>query len=333
MRLLFALALIIIYISCKQPKESIYSIQTSNINSSNLRKLQKKLSYPNGFDLKKINGDYILINLAKDNSVLFFNLNTGNLKRIVLNDLSGLEIVDAVNYDTNSISLISNGIMFYENFANPSKNYSFKIPFNQNEYIIHNVYSPNLKRFENYYYVQYGKDNAYNYVDTNCIVFFNKATSIKKFNYPKDYFTHYIQYTDLCLTHFDNDFFYIPTTGDTIFKVNYYTNAERKIALHQKGYIAFDTTKLRDMKYISDYTEQTTYNIKLLCSDKYLFLIQQYYENKKDKFKLLILDHNLNLIQNLNISHEIQRNFIFSLNNKLVFIDAKTNKLYEYSFK
>lgn len=326
--------LIILLISCHNDfKKKDYAVNIFNIKSNDIRKLQKKLSYPNGFELKKINNRYTLINLSKDNKILFFNLNSGSSESFSFRELKDLSTIDAVRYDTNSITIIAGGILFHKDFNDSAEDYFCKTPLGADEYIIHNVYSPNLRKFNDYYFIQYGENNTYNYIDTTCLIFFNCKDFTKKFYYPKNYFTHYIQYTDLCIDNRLNDFFYIPTTGDTLFKANFETNAESKVALHQSGYLLFDTTRLRDMKYISDYTEQTTYNIKLLCSNKYLFLIQQYYNNNAPKFRMFVFNYNLELVESFNIDHNVEKSFIFFLEPYLLFVDIKENRLYEYTFK
>ncbi|HMN26345.1 MAG TPA: hypothetical protein PKE38_17695 [Ignavibacteriaceae bacterium] len=86
------------------------------------------------------------------------------------------------------------------------------------------------------------------------------------------------------------------------------------------------------MKYIYDYTYQTTYNVKLLCSKNNIYLVQRTQIKEQPIFKIYRYTKDLQLISDFTLNHTVDPNFIFFLNEKLIFISLKDKKIYEYQF-
>ncbi|TXH58868.1 MAG: hypothetical protein E6Q89_02825 [Bacteroidia bacterium] len=329
MKYLTILASLLLFISCSENDiNKNYKLKEYQINTKAIIELKNEINYSNRFELKKIGDDRILFNLSKSGNILMFNLEKGTVTKIETNIIN--KDVDAVKYESDNCQFIYNNILYNFNYQNKSIDSILKVPFTSKEFIIHNLYSENLFKYNSFYYLQYGNENSYNRIADYGLLFFNKDSSFKFIKSPDELKKYYIHYNDMCVDNIDSIFYYTYATTPFLHKVNLITQTDTSTILKDSYFIPFDTTKMTDMRYIYDYTNETTYNVKLLCSKSNIYIIQRYLKNNTTNFKLYQYDKNLNLVSEFIINHTVDPNYIFLENNKLNFISLKDKKIYEY---
>lgn len=328
MRFIAILSSIFLLSSCieKNNKDKL-AFKEYSINTNSFIELKKEINYTNRFNFLKIEGDRMLFNLSKSGILLIFNLNKGTVEKIETN-ITGTEF-DAVRYERTNFQFINNNMLYNFNYKNKSIDTIVNVPFKQSEFIIHNLYSENIFKYNPYYYIQYGDENGYNRLSKFGLLFFNKDSSFKLIETPTELKQNYIHYNDMCVDNIDNTLYYTYATTSLIHKINLTTKKDTSTSLNSQ-FISFDTTKLNDMKYIYDYTYETTYNVKLLCTRKNVYIIQRFQKNNNTNFKMYKYDKDLNLKSESILSHTVDPNFIFLIDNKLNFISFKDKKIYEY---
>jgi hypothetical protein len=314
--------------SCSRQEKESYSINEIYINIKPFIDLKKEIDYTNRFALKNIAGERVLINLSKSKKLLLFYLDKGIVKTIETN-LQGKEI-DAIKYNAEDCDLIIDKILCKFNYKKKSLDSIQQVPFSVNEFIIHNLYSENLYKYNDLYYLQVGNENSYNRLSTYALLAFNKATSFKFIKTPRGLQKEYIHYNDICVDNIYDNFYYTYATYHQIHQANIKNRRDTSIPIPGSTFISFDTTKFHDMKYIYDYTYQTTYNVKLLASKNSVYLIQRHQKNKNFVFKIYHFNNDLQFISDFTVKHSVDPNFIFFLNEKLIFISLKDKKIYEY---
>lgn len=331
LRQLSKVLILVLLFSCKNNKESNFTILEYSINTDKILEFKKDLDYTNRFGLKIINKKKVLINLSKKKNFLLFNLNDSSVQE-VQTKLQDYDI-DAVKYDTDNSNVIIKNNLYKFSYLNKTFDSIRNIQLDKNEFIIHNLYCETLFKFKDFYFLQYGDENKYNRLDDKALLFFNKDSSFKEINTPKELKHGYIHYNDICIDAVDNNLYYTYATIPTIYKYDIANKIENSSKIENSNYILFDTTKLTDMKYIYDYSYETTYNIKLLSDNTRVFLIQRYQKDKINYYNLIVFDKDLKLISKSKISHTVDPNFIFLADNKLNFLTIKDKKIYEYNFK
>lgn len=322
------LSSLILFFSCAEKSNNDkLAVKEYSINPNSFIELKKEINYTNRFEFIIVNGQRMLFNLSKTGTILIFNLDKGTVKKIEAN-IAGTEF-DAVRYELNNCQFINQNILYNFNYKSKSLDTIANVPFDKNEFIIHNLYSQNIFKNHPYYYIQYGDENGYNRLSKFGLLFFNKDTNFRFIKTPVELKQNYIHYNDMCVDNIDNTYFYTYATTSLLHKINIATKRDTFSSLNSK-FVLFDTTKLNDMKYIYDYTYATTYNVKLLCSKKNVYVVQRFQKNNNTNFKLYQYDKDLNIKAEFVLRHSVDPNFIFLVGNKLDFISFKDKKIYEY---
>ena len=322
--------LVIFCAACNQEKNKNYSLQEHTIDIKPFIDLKKELDYTNRFALKIVGNERVLLNFSKAKKLLLFYLDKGTFATIPTN-FQTTEI-DAIKYNIANSDLIINKVLYQFNYANKSLDSIQPLPLSKNEFIIHNLYSENLFKYDDFYFIQLGDETGYNRLAKYGILFFNKDTNFNFVKTPLELQQEYIHYNDMCIDNIDDYFYYTYATTPFIHRANLKTQKDTSVQIPGSIYTHFDTTKLKDMKYIYDYTYQTTYNVKLLCSKNNIYLVQRTQIKEQPIFKVYRYTKDLQLISDFTLNHTVDPNFIFFLNEKLIFISLKDKKIYEYQF-
>lgn len=325
--ILFLLS-IIVFSSCSEQDRPTFPINEFPINTQAIVDHKNEISYTNRFALREQGNDYILINMTKTGAILLFNLNKGTVKRIEVP--TELSEVDAVSYEIDSCQFVVGDTLYNLNYADTSIDTLLNLPYSAQNFIVHNLYAENLLKYKNLYYVQLGDESGHNRLAQEGLVFFNRDTSFNFISTPTEMRQNYIHYNEMCIDNIGESFYYIYATTPYLHRADLNKNQDTAVALGASGFISFDTTRLTDMRYIYDYTHETTYNVKLLCSDKHIYLIQRIQMNGKARFILFTYNKDLILESKMDIRHTVDPNFIFFSGRKLIFISLIDKKLFAY---
>jgi len=329
MKIFAVLFLAILFASCNEYETNKNSsVREYAINSKSFIELKKEVNYTNRFKLIKIGEERILFNLSKSGTILMFNLEKGTVEKVETNIVN--TDFDGVRYESDNCQFVYQNILFNFDYKTKSLDSIVKVPLKKNEFIIHNLYSENVFKYNSYYYLQFGNENGYNRLSEFGLQFFNKDTSFKFIETPNELKHGYIHYNDMCVDNIGDTFYYTYATSPLLHRINLKTKKDTSTTLKNSKFIAFDTTKVKDMKYIYDYTFETTYNVKLLCTNSNVYIIQRFQKKNKPNFKLFQYDQDLKLKSEFIINHTVDPNFIYLVDNKLVFISFKDKKIYEY---
>jgi hypothetical protein len=320
---------IVCLLACKVKNEQYYIINETSVNTSKLVLFDKELDYQNRFALKIVNDNKVLFNLSKKKQFLLFDLIKGSVDTISTN-LNDVQI-DAVKYNsTNSVIAIKNNFFWFD-YSKKKLELLGEIKMDKDDFIIHNLYSEAMYQNNNFYFLQCGNANTYNRLSENAFLFFNKDTSFKAIPTASETKENYIHYNDICIDFLENDYYYSYATIPKIYKYDAVKGRVESSSIESSGYLNFDTTKLTDVKYIFDYTTATTYNVKLLTVGSKIVLVQRSRKNEEYYYSLFIFDKTLKLLSKSKIEHNVDVNFIFSCDNKLIFLTTKDKKMYEYT--
>ncbi len=322
--------------SCKYSvytENKLFKITEKPINTSGIIEYKKNIDYSNRFGYVAIGANQYLTNITKDQHLIMCNLADGKVITHELNvDLPSSRI-EATYYDNDALYFIKKKSIFRFNYEKKTTDSLFEIPLSGSEFIIHNMYATALFKYKDKFYVQYGNASMYNRIDTSSVLIFDRLNSEKKFIYPFHFSQYYVHYNDICISRNHDTFYYTFATYPEIYRATKDERYYKSVLFDSVGFLKYDTSRMTDMKYIYDYTMATVYNIKLLAASKYIFLIQRIPHSNIGNFKLIVFNHNLDIIYNKKITHPIDANFIFLEGEDLVFLSLKEKKSYNYAFE
>lgn len=318
-------------LNCKNNND-IWEISNILIDENVIINHQKEFNYTNRVKLLKYENEYHLLNLGKNNYFVNLNLTTGQFKRTKLNISN--EIL-AVNYEANTLSVLtSDSLLIFDSKGNRE---SYKSPLKKHQFVIHPMYCETLHKYNDLFYIQLGNvNNSLNYTDDSLLLFFNKDTTFRKFDYPSNYHTNYQHYSEVCLGNGKSgDFFYIPTLLNRISKRNLNKYIAINSDISKKGFLKFDTTKMKDVLYIHNFTKNTKYNLRLLVNDDYIFLVQRDNIDKNNNYNLncIVYDYSLKKISEIVIKDDVDLNMIGIDHENILFLNPVQSKILSWSIK
>lgn len=326
-------AVLLFACSCKNNKDTLVKVTKDEIRPDKLIANKGSIDYGNRIGLFDRNGKILLLNISKKGTLDIYDLASDEYKSISLQGQIPAESVTSVCYGPDTTYLVAGNSLFSISTVTGQTDSLYQLPLSENEFVISNLYNPSLKKNSSVFYIQYGLNDAYNYIDSSVYLFFNKDTQIRKIKYPDSYRHHYVHYTEVASDISNDTLYYIGSTDNHLAGVSLKTGNSILHSLAPEGYLIFDTTRMKDMKYIYDYTYETKYNMRLFVSDKYVFLLQRTpgkKEKEKGIFYLLTFDKKLDLVKSIKIDHPVDPHLVFKMDDKMVFISIKDKKKYSY---
>ncbi|NOT37063.1 MAG: hypothetical protein HOP11_06775, partial [Saprospiraceae bacterium] len=304
-KLLF-LSVVLYNISCKENKSLNQNLEfnTESLRSKAFISNQDNCDNFNCFQFVKNSDSFLLYNISLDNELLKFDLIQDTLVKIKLpfsksNESTTFKIIN------NKLICLNNGIFYCYDLNSSKLDTLNKISLDKESYLIMNLYS-NCCNFINdsTFFVQLGKKNTYNFIDTSIFTFFTTSGKTYKLcKYLDEFNLRYIHYLNYLAV----------SDGDTIININALDNKLIKnyldepldtVLISDKELPVFDTTSMTDLSYIKKFSENDI-NSRLFLFPKSIILIRQEFTSNKWIHYLYLFDRNLSLRTKSVIGHDV----------------------------
>ncbi|MEL6636050.1 MAG: hypothetical protein AAFR05_04850 [Bacteroidota bacterium] len=308
---LYLLTGLLLAFSACQQNEIDFQLSEIKINNVFLKTNAAAVEHLNRTKLCYARDSFYFLNLSKSKQWLRVNLSDGTAR---VNHCPLTGEVQAVHYGLDELVVASADSLFYFTLhGTPPAAYAS--PLDTTEFIVNPIPVSNecLHRYGDYWYVQLGNlRNEPNLVDTSVLLFFNRDTSFKKFDYPRPYTERYLQNYTVQVAHHGPHFFYAPSLLPQLSRRRLDDRDPLDLALNPRGFLTFDTTKWNDALYIYNYSLSTKKNVRLLANADYVFLIQGIPASKQGQwtYECLVLDHDLQLRSSFSLPERIDVNTI-----------------------
>ncbi len=328
------LILVLFYcFSCKEHKSLNLNLifKTEKIRCKAFTNNRDNCDNFNCFQFIKNKDSFLLFNISTENELFKFDLIRDTLVKIKLPFSKSTEST-TFKIINNKLICLYDGIFYcYDLYSNKFDTLN-KISLDENSYLIMNLYS-NCCNFINdsTFFVQIGKRNTYNFIDTSIFTFFTLSGKIHKIcKYLDDFKFRYIHYLNYLAVFESDTIFTINALDNKLIK--YFLDRPLDTALiSNKEIPVFDTTAWTDLSYIKKFSENDI-NTRLFLFPKYLILIRQEYISNKWMHYLYLFDRNLSLKSKSLIIHDVDPRFIFQKNDQLFFLNFYDSEIYEYQF-
>jgi hypothetical protein len=311
--------------------DSLYSNIAFNNSNNNWE-------YGYGFLNFKSDSTYIC-HVLDDNIIGIFNYKDSNINKPL--NFNG-ELLSFYCFDSSLTILFEDKLEKYTfddklNFSKETINH--EIIFKDSLYLYSYIYSGIVPVNNKEFLAPFRVDNetanlldtfAYLHlvVDTNGL-----KTKSKEIQHPLKYFTTF-EYLKLPLTVYAKNVNTLYSTFQktpVIYSINISTNKKDSIVLSGYDTITFDYSRQKDIGYLRKYMMRNDYNYKLFIdNNSNLYILKKCIENSLNKFELIILDKDLQLLSRSFINQSIIAEVSFIKNNRL-YVKSSNNNFIIYS--
>jgi len=325
----YCLGSILVVISCQDPSdESGWDLKRIKVINTALKENARAIEFANRTKLIYEKDTFYLLNLLKTKELLFVNLSTGEAQKNILM-FSGEP--KALHYTLEECLVMTEDSVFCFQTDGSLKEV-YPNPLASDEFVKHSVCEEAIHRWDDYFYVQLGStQDQLNYVADSLLLFFNRDTSFRRFQYPAAYQQYYLQYSYVCSAHDGSDFIFLPALTNQLTKQSLTSTSTQSIAIDPADFLVFDTTKFNDVLYVHEFSNATRMNKLLKANEQHYFLIQKLPEAEPIVYRCLVFDHDLQQVNSFEIVEPMDINLVVAHPQGIASIDHKNSSILLWS--
>lgn len=318
--------------SCGGDKTTTYKISEKSYDFQKIKDINKVHSMLNHFSAEYIDKELHLFFFSDSTSLYDFNIYENVLNVKHLRNFH-VEANDVIGYEQNNLFLMRHNDLLKYNLITDSITMIKENIFDKGEFAIYHLYAPSLKVIEKDLYVNYGKRNDI-LIDEFSVKRISNSGIEKILPYPKQYADKYIHYNEVNFVKNNNTYYY--TIAGLGYLGRYFNNkSDFKALKNSEQYKLYDTSKMTDMVYLKNYTEETLHNHRLFYIEGKIINMIKFHKDEKWKFRLdLYNSETLDFIESIDLPDDIEFNskMIGSSSNAIYLVNPVKNKVYEISF-
>lgn len=332
--LLSTLTVLFATLGCLKKSKSYFRLKTRTENFSQLKNLTKSIDYSKDISVLSIHDSVFVYFTDKNKKLIKYSLTENRIDTVPLKvdcmeeDMT-IMVIDQIVY------LRCGTLMHILDLKTQMSKKINSCPF-ENCYFIPCMHDRSISAtFDHSFIYQVGNSNNFNYIDSFIFLKYEDAGKFNKIVKYPDYFSKkYVHYLSFIRTVEDSFLYYLNVLDNKIYKLNHCSNEPIGISeIFGKDIVDYDTSRLTDMMYLKNYSEQVPFNIRLIKLEKYLVLLRLLPHKNNSEYRLLIFNNDLKLLSNTRINHPVNSRLIYSLHNNLTFLDPPNNLAYEYLFE
>lgn len=319
---------------CIKKSKIFFRLSARTENFSQLKKLNKAIDYTKDISVQSIHDSIFIYFTDKNKQLLKYSLTENRMDTISLKigcseeDMT-ITVVDQIAYYRCGRQ------MHFIDLKTQNFNTINSCPF-ENCYFIPCMHDRSISTtFDQSIIYQVGNSDKFNYIDSFIFLKNGETAHSKKLGrYPEYFLKKYVHYLSFIRTVEDSFLFYLNVLDNKIYKLNHCTDEPIRMSeSFGKDIVDYDTSRLTDMMYLKNYSEQVPFNIRLIKLEKYLVLLRLMPHKDDSEYRLLIFNNDLKLLSNTRINHPVNSRLIYNNSKNITFLDPPNNQAYEYLFE